>query len=712
MYSSSLCKTLLFTTACALLLIPRGTPSQAQAAESAGPQTVDHLYVAPSGSDSFSGLSPAAQNGDGPFLTLAHAQDAVAALAVPTLARPVEIEADPATCPAQSFLSHWFPSAPQTPVVWHTDPSRTVLIYTATMPEQNAALAAEDFANASGERIVRFYVSEAGNDSWQGRSPVADADHGPFRTLSRAQDAVNALLSDEPGRPAEVVFEAGPAASSASFSSASLFANAPSKTPGKPKSAGQAARTKPGRGGQPTTPPKRTAPVGRSASAAKLVFAHYMVSNRSYGGSVAGYERDIQEARAAGLDGFALNCGSWNSSMYKGDTASIFQAARAVAPDGSFKLFFSADMTGLTNAEILAMMTAYSSHPNYWNVTKNGVSRPVLSTWGGEGGSHSDTKNRWLTQVIAPLKAAGINPYFLPFFFTKSQDGKQYADLDQPSISGEISGVLSGLADGMFYAPSVLCPLDSAKNPFAGPEIYAASLKAAGLSAMGSVSPQYWGSRQVSNGRRYFEYYGGEGLAAQWNSIIAVQKPDWVECFTWNDYDEATYFSPIDDVNKYWPWAEHSQLGYYKCHAGATKLNQYYINWFKTGSQPFPTSDSLYCFYRTHPKNAKATKDRVGPVTWFIGDCTDTLFVTTILTAPATLVVTSGSQTSTLAVPAGLHNSRVPFTVGGQSFQIVRGGKTIVSQVGEPVIASPIEYNFSYYTAAASNAAAASTIAK
>jgi len=658
------------------------------------------LYVAPSGSDSFSGLVPAAQNGDGPFLTLAHAQDTVSALAAPSLARPVEVEADPAVCPPQDFLGRWFASAPQTPVVWHTDPSRTILIYTPTMPEQNDALAAEDFANASGERIARFYVSALGNDSWQGLSPVADAGNGPFRTLGRAQDAVNALLADAPSQPAEVVFEAGPAAPF----SASLVSAVKS---GKSKSAGASARAKSGSRSLPSALPRRTLPVRRSVLAAKLVFAHYMVCNRSYGGSVAGYERDIQEARAAGLDGFALNCGSWNSSNYKTDTASIFQAARAVAPDGSFKLFFSADMTGLTYPEILDMMTAYSSHPNYWAITKNGVVRPVLSTWGGEGGSFSDTKSRWATQVIAPLKAAGITPYFLPFFFTKSQDGTQYTDLDQPSISGEISGVLSGLADGMFYTPSVLCPLDSTKNAFAGPETYAASLKAAGLSAMGSVSPQYWGSRQVSNGRRYFEYYGGEGLAAQWNSLITVQKPDWVECFTWNDFDEATYFSPIDDVNKYWPYAAHSRLGYYKCHAGATKLNQYYITWFKTGSQPFPTSDSLYCFYRTHPKNAKATNDHVGPVAWFIGDCTDTLFVTTILTAPASLVVTSGSQTSTVAVPAGLHNSRVPFNVGSQSFQIVRGGKTVVSQTGEPVVASPAEYNFSYYTAAASNAVAA-----
>ena len=115
------------------------------------------------------------------------------------------------------------------------------------------------------------------------------------------------------------------------------------------------------------------------------------------------------------------------------------------------------------------------------------------------------------------------------------------------------------------------------------------------------------------------------------------------------------------------------------------------------------TSDSLYCFYRTHPKKAVATNDHYGPIYWFIGDCEDDIYITTILTAPATLVVTTGSQTVTLPVAAGLVNTRVPFQVGAQTFQILRNGQTVVSQIGTPIIAAPTEYNFNYYTAAASS---------
>lgn len=39
------------------------------------------------------------------------------------------------------------------------------------------------------------------------------------------------------------------------------------------------------------------------------VFAHYMVCFAARGERVEDYKREIQEAQAAGIDGFALNCG-------------------------------------------------------------------------------------------------------------------------------------------------------------------------------------------------------------------------------------------------------------------------------------------------------------------------------------------------------------------------------------------------------------------
>ena len=61
--------------------------------------------------------------------------------------------------------------------------------------------------------------------------------------------------------------------------------------------------------------------VNLPAKAQRVVFAHYMLTNQDYQGDdgtaaaqelkIASYEREIKEAQAAGIDGFALNAGGW-----------------------------------------------------------------------------------------------------------------------------------------------------------------------------------------------------------------------------------------------------------------------------------------------------------------------------------------------------------------------------------------------------------------
>jgi glucan endo-1,3-alpha-glucosidase len=54
-----------------------------------------------------------------------------------------------------------------------------------------------------------------------------------------------------------------------------------------------------------------TAPPA-SASTPHYVFAHYMVCYSDYGATIQGYEQDIRDAQAAGVDGFALDMPEWN----------------------------------------------------------------------------------------------------------------------------------------------------------------------------------------------------------------------------------------------------------------------------------------------------------------------------------------------------------------------------------------------------------------
>jgi glucan endo-1,3-alpha-glucosidase len=170
----------------------------------------------------------------------------------------------------------------------------------------------------------------------------------------------------------------------------------------------------------------------------------------------------------------------------------------------------------------------------------------------------------------------------------------------------------------------------------------------------------------------------------QWKSIIE-QQPDWVEIVTWNDFNES-YICPVASpqsgdsgrLSKTVP----SYLASRSSHAGYLELSRYYIEWYKTGKRPL-VKDALFYFYRVHPKDAVAKEDR--PVKSFHGPLEDVLYVTTMLTAPAELRVTSGATQSVHRIKAGIQHLRIPFSCGPQQFAVYRDGKIIVGKEGEPI---------------------------
>ena len=61
----------------------------------------------------------------------------------------------------------------------------------------------------------------------------------------------------------------------------------------------------------------------------------------------------------------------------------------------------------------------------------------------------------------------------------------------------------------------------------------------------------------------------------------------------------------------------------------------------------------------------------------------DSIFVATMLTSPATLIVKSGSNAPVrVEVGAGIVTSTAPMGLGGQVFEVVRDGKTVLSGRG------------------------------
>src|SRR5258708_4480116 len=149
------------------------------------------------------------------------------------------------------------------------------------------------------------------------------------------------------------------------------------------------------------------------AGSPHLVFAHYMVCFATYGDTVDGYKREIQEAQAAGIDGFALNVGAWDDSQayYKSRVALIYNAAEQL--NSGFKLFFSVDFENATNT--VSMVETYANRTNSFRYQ----GKLVLSSYG-----HNDvpatgwTGVDWTNAIIGKLVKDGHPVFFIPHFFS------------------------------------------------------------------------------------------------------------------------------------------------------------------------------------------------------------------------------------------------------------------------------------------------------
>lgn len=453
------------------------------------------------------------------------------------------------------------------------------------------------------------------------------------------------------------------------------------------------------------------------APAQRLVFAHYMLTNQDYQADsdptqelkIAAYEREIRQAQAAGIDGFALNAGGWlRQPYYIRYAAQMFEAA--VRLHSGFKLMFSADMccgNGVNDVE--DMMRRFANNPRYAPVYFRYKGAYVLTTFAGDKlgvsgwqriradlltGSNPSThvEPRALPAASGMPANTRMRIFLVPAFFwggelpsreAIEENFKQWRSTVDGSFYWGIAGV-PGSAGNLDQLPSS--------------RSYSQVLHAAGKLYMAPICLQFWGA----NANRYYEYSGAAGMRAMWMDAIRVTHPDWVEIVTWNDFIEGTYVSPIDDPNKY-PGANFLNAsgipidlaGYFHSHFAATDLLSFFIQWYKTGIEPAITRDSVYYFYRTQ---LESTDVSIPPIAHKYGPIADESYITANLTAPAELRVMSGGRTSILHLPAGSTDAKAPLLAGGApEFALVRAGRVLASGSAiEPVTAVP-RFNDYYY---------------
>ncbi|GJE92333.1 glycoside hydrolase family 71 protein [Phanerochaete sordida] len=421
-----------------------------------------------------------------------------------------------------------------------------------------------------------------------------------------------------------------------------------------------------------STNPPTAALAAPQAASTKLVFAHHIVGN-TINYTQESWAYDIALASSKGIDAFALNIGP--AGWEQGQVDNAFAAAQSL--NTNFKLFLSFDMsvipcTSASDSSVTQQVILnYASHPN--QLVYDG--KVFVSTFAGEACTFGTPSSQqgWYNTV-----KNGLNTYFVPSFFVDPATFKSYAALD--GAFGWNSG----------------WPMDDTDITFGPDQLYISDLS--GRSYMAAVSPWFFTHYGVDTYNKNMIYRADDWLLAKrWEELIAYRDVvDFVEINTWNDFGESHYVGPIEGMQ---PNSQAWVNGFE--HTGWLDLIAYYASAFKTGYYPAITQDRTFLWARLFPAAAVATNDPVGkPTNWEWTE--DYLWAIVQLTAPATVTLSCGPNSSTRYVAAGTIKLKLPLTTDcAVSSTITRDSvRTTFTPQGMIFNTAPETYNFNAFVAA------------
>jgi len=114
------------------------------------------------------------------------------------------------------------------------------------------------------------------------------------------------------------------------------------------------------------------------------------------------------------------------------------------------------------------------------------------------------------------------------------------------------------------------------------------------------------------------------------------------------DYGESHYVGPIKGAQ---PNSQAWVDGF--PHEPWLQLNSYFVFAFKNGHYPKICHDKIFIWGRPHPGAAEASRDQVPrPDNWELTD--DKFWVVVLAAAPGTVYLSSGEDTKSCNIPAGL----------------------------------------------------------
>ncbi|KAI6082756.1 glycoside hydrolase family 71 protein [Hypoxylon rubiginosum] len=376
-------------------------------------------------------------------------------------------------------------------------------------------------------------------------------------------------------------------------------------------------------------------------SSGRQVFAHYMVGLTS-GQSQDQWATDITQAKASGIDGFALNIGSadsWNAQQ--------IQLAYDTAASNSFSLFFSFDMaaSSWTVDQVVSLVNQYKDATSQLKV--NGL--PFVSTFEGPGWA-----DNWAS--------------------VRSQTGGIYLVPDWSSLGA--SGVGSKLSqiDGAFNWGAWPNANEYTIND--GNDVaYKSSLQ--GKSYMMGVSPYFYTDLpQYSKNW----YSSSDSLwYDRWSQVLEIL-PEYIEIITWNDYGESSYINdPI--AAQIVSGAETYVNGF--AHSAFRFVLPYFISAYKAGTADVALpSEGAVAWYRTTPVSVCGDGGTVwgqGGTASAAGGTQDLISIIALSNSAQSITVSIGGSSQTVSASKTIGKAsfyQVPFNGATGAVTVTLNGKS------------------------------------
>ncbi|KAL2265944.1 hypothetical protein VTJ83DRAFT_5296 [Remersonia thermophila] len=336
----------------------------------------------------------------------------------------------------------------------------------------------------------------------------------------------------------------------------------------------------------------------------RKVFAHYMVGLTN-GQTSDIWIREINTAKLAGIDGFALNIGP-NDPWTKEQLTKAYKAAEQAT---RFSLFLSFDMAAgsWSVPQVVDLIRTYSGSPAQTRV--DGL--PLVSTFEGPGWAGNWAAVRRETGGICLIPSwSSLGPYGV--------------------------GQKLDLIDGAF-SWDAWPKAEQHRMTTVEDHLYKENLR--GKKYMMGVSP--WFYTDLHQWNKHW-YSSSESLwFDRWQQVLEI-RPDFVQIITWNDFGESSYISDI--MPSQVVSGAHGYISDHS-HAGFRAVLPYLIAAYKagTGESSWTGPDTVCAWYRTMPVRGRGVDRRSGRVSAVHG-ARDVISVMAVTKGPASIEVSIGDS--------------------------------------------------------------------